>query len=473
MKKQELLRAIRNADPKYYEEAQQRIHHRKEKITMQSTITKRIMSGTAAAAVFALAAIGGLKLYRAYAGQSEDGKIVITQQGSAADAPVTDAGKENLLGGHGALQISVEHRLIADSDNWYVLPQYVALKDTDPDMPDVLLKQNAKAAEILADGEFFLADGKNGGLYIFSEKTGAIFAVDETGARTRLNGADVKVPDGGRADILRIMKLTDTKYYIDGYLFTPESIVMSEFWQIFDTETGKSTGEEGCSISHDRLYSDGNAGVYTKMEVGEGDAATYALVHITEEKTEVVLNDYLRSSCWYLYDNCVYYRVPEGCGNETAPDFFKYDLTTGEKTTVIKDCGFEEIVFTGDRVYTQIGAEDDPSCAHMVSFKPDLSDRKDWTVQFPESVKGQYLASYLTDICGDSLLLEMVTAEPAVDPSDNDTAEYSPRFALCNLATGEVQFYRYEHNPYAYAESNDTDGAAHTPYSGTVTDTES
>ena len=443
MKEQELLHAIQNADRKYYEEAEARIHHRKE-ITMKSNIIRRIMAGTAVAAVLGVTALCGAEIYR----RRSDRKIVNTVAGSTPDVQIANAGQENFLGGHGDLTFSAAGTAMYDSDNWYFSPYYTAKKTTDA--VAALNKSNQFEGGIAAADELFLTDRVNGGLYTFSTATGKICAVDNAGTKTPLAGSEQQVADGQTVNVLRIIRLSDTKYYIDGYLFSQKDTILSGFWRIFDTVTGKTNGGDGEMITYDRVYPDGEEGVYAMLWNGGDDDGSFALTHLTEDKTEVVLNEYVRSDNWYVYDNCVYYRIPEDdLGSDSVADFYKYDMKTGEKTVVLNDCGFDIMVLSGGRVYTQVKSEQDKNTVHMASFKPDLTDRKDWTFSIADAMAGKEGFCYFTDVCGDCLILDAPPAsdlrKPLYSNTTPDTAEAAaPAFLLYDMTTETVQSIVYE-----------------------------
>lgn len=433
MKNQELLRAIRNADQKYYEEAEQRIHHRKE-ITMKSNIIRRFMSGTAVAAAVALTAFCGLKIYRSSANQP----IVNTTPGKAGSTPTVQAGDENAinyLGGHGSLLFSAAGNTMLDRDNLYIAyGAYAAKRDSEE---SVMQTPNRSVVLDPAEQESFMVDHARGGLYTQQNNTGLIFKVSEDGTKTPLN-ASFAAADR-QIFLYSIVQLSDTRYYVEGHYRMkqePENAEIRDFWQIFDTETGVVAGDDDADYTGiDRVFYDGNDGVYTVAWNGEGENGNYAVAHITADKYEIVLNEEVRTYGWYVYDNCIYYRIPQD------PDFYKYDMKTGEKTVLLKDCGFEIIVLSGDTVYTQINAETDTEKANLVSFRPDLSDRKDWTVAYPEGTKG----GYFTDVCGDYLVFDPIF-EPSVQSKKFNTAvngtiyEYDPACIVCSMTTGTMRY---------------------------------
>ncbi|MCR5306691.1 MAG: hypothetical protein K6E36_09350 [Oscillospiraceae bacterium] len=451
MKEQELLHAIQNADRKYYEEAQARIHHRKENNTMRTTVIRRILSGTAVAAMLAVTAMYGAKIYRA----GSDNRIVNTVPGSAAGVQTTEPGSapdvqteefsgENFLGGQGRLHSSRMGKIMYDSDNWYFSPGYSAKMTADAGIR--LNKTNPAGGGILAEHESYLTDSANGALYVNDTDTGAVYALDDAGSRTLLNGSAQQAVPGQSIHIQRILRLTDTKYYVDGWLFTDGWENASEFWRIIDTASGTSVRGDAEMLCFDRIYSDGDAGVYTVLWNGDAETGNFALGHITEEKTEIVMNECPRGYGWYIYDNCVYYRVPEGC--EGYRDFMKYDLATGERTVLEKDCGYEQIVLCGDTVYTQMNAEQNRTEAHIVTFKPDLTDKKEMTFAYPEKIQSAS-AVYLIDVCGDTLVFDVLGGkkdqETLPDISSSDTAVWDPYYLLCRMDTGAMQTFTLDH----------------------------
>ena len=438
MKEQELLCAIRNADRQYYEEAEQRIHHRKENtIMMKSKQIRRIVSGTAVAAAVALTALCGLKIYH----RSLSQPIVNTTPGSAASAPTEPAGTAdavNFLGGHGSLHFAAVGGTMYDSDNFYVTPGYAAAKS---DAASVALQKTAGLQE-LAEQECFLTDHARGGLFTAQSDTGVIFRIADDGSKTPLNSGFAA--SDRKTMFFHIVQLSDTGYYIDGFYTLKKDMELSHppivyFWQIFDTETGITAENTVENLDVDRVYYDGNGGVYTVVWNGDGETGNYAVAHITADKTEIVLDEEVRTYGWYVYDNCIYYRLPED------PDFYKYDMKTGEKTVLLKDCGFEIIVQDGDTVYTQINAETDTEKANLVSFRPDLSDRRDWTVAYPDGVTGAFFA----DVCGDNLVFDPIPgpfngSDAPNSGSNGDFAEYDPTCLIYQMSTGTMQ---YLHNP--------------------------
>ena len=67
MKEQELLRAIQNADQKYYDEAEQLIHKRRVH-SMKPSIIQHIVAGTAVAAALAVGSAAQLGAFELHTG---------------------------------------------------------------------------------------------------------------------------------------------------------------------------------------------------------------------------------------------------------------------------------------------------------------------------------------------------------------------------------------------------------------------
>jgi hypothetical protein len=308
--------------------------------------------------------------------------------------------------------------------------------------------------DLLGAHELFLADSFGSGMYAYDTETGVISSVAEDGTKTPLNTAEYrKWQETGaaqeyRTNLSELAKLTDTKYFVEGYHLTREGNSAQSFWQIFDTAAGTAVGGDQDMIGYDSIFSDGNAGIYAVMW---NDAAErYAVAHITEEKVEFVLDEYARSCGWYVYGNCIYYRIPEDDSQtDRVPDFYCYNMETKETAVVLENCGFDITVFTGDRVYAQIGADEDEHTVHIASFNPDLTDRKDITFSIAEFTQNTVGYTYLKDFCGDCLIFEAPVRIDGAQLSD-EPSEYGiavaadPGFLLYHLSDGTVQCVRPE-----------------------------
>jgi len=277
-----------------------------------------------------------------------------------------------------------------------------------------------------AKQEQYLTDRAGGGLYVHNTQTGAIYALADDGSRTTLRAEGA--PDVQHRDIQRIMRLTDTKYYIDGFC----SSAAEEYWEIFDTATGAATSGEQIFQSYDRIFSDGGTGIYATVENGDH----YAVAHITEEKTEIVLDKPARPYGWYVSGSCIYYLTTDG-----NSDFSKFDMETGEDTVMEQNSGITMIVPAGDRVYIQLDADPATGSAPVISCKPDLSDRKEFTVAYPEDITAKNGVCYLMDVCGDSLYFDVLVEEETTPVTDSNFYECKPNCLLYNMSTNTVQTY--------------------------------
>lgn len=456
MKEQMLLHAIQNADRQFYEEAEQRIHHRKE-ISMKHNGMIRILCGTAAAAVFGVTAFCGWKQFRS----RQLAHTVPETAASQPAAPVQGSNGANFLGGHGELHFSAGNgNILYDDDNWYFTPFYAGAKNTDAASVTLSKTAPADSRELLGEKEQFLIDRFGGGIYCLDTETGVIYSIAADGTRSPLNTAEYrKAQTGAQADYRTnatvFARLTDTKYFIEGYYLTGENDPQPDqhirsFWQIFDTETGKAAEGTQELICYDWIYSDGDAGIYAVAETGEGENTHYAVAHITESGAETVFDEYARSCGWYLYGDCIYYGIPKGNIDPAGEnDFYRYNLKTGEKTVLLENCCFDILVTDGDRVYAQVEAEEDRNNVHIVSFKPDLTDRKEWTFSIAGSTADREGFCYLTDVCGGCLIFDTPGKAPndqlSLPVSGNNSTDYAevcnPNFLVYHLDTGAVQSF--------------------------------
>ena len=451
MKSQELLHAIQHADRQYYAEAEQRIYHRREH-TMKHTVMLKVLSGTAAAAMLGVAVFYGAKYLNSQ-------PIVTTVPGSAASQAMEQterAAAENFLGGHGALHYSANADFMYDSDNWYFTPYLSAALNADA--ANVPLQKTAHYGEsdLLGKDELFIADSFGSGMFAYDTETGVISSIAADGTKTPLNTAEYREwQETGKARERRtgisvLAKLTDTKYFVEGYYFTREGMHAQSFWQIFDTATGTAVSGDQDMIGYDRVFSDGNAGVYGVMWNRDDGVEQYQVAHITEEGIEFVLSDYARSCGWYVYGNCIYYRLPEDdAQSDRVLNLYCYNMDTKETTVALENCGFDTMIFCGDRVYAQIGTEEDEHAILIATFNPDLTDRRDITIDIADFTQDTFGYTYLKDVCGDSLSFEAPArpdhASADLEPIGSPVTEvYDPGFIVYHMSDGTVQCYRGE-----------------------------
>lgn len=466
MKEQELLHAIQNADQRYYEEAEQLVFKRRVR-SMKPSIIQHIMAGTAVAAALAVTAVCGWQVYSANkeltaSEQTYTPAITAARpETTAAAAPVvqiSDESKVNFLGGHGAVHYSRKADLMFDRDNWYFGTGSYAEK-TDA---EELTVHSTTPFEELSEREGYLHDRLSGALYSYSMDTGVIWAYDDDGNKTPLNTSEYQLTQDPNylpdqiTYIERIAKLSDTCYYIDGYRWKRAddgkmNPPITEFWTFFDTETQEQHGSEGTDtgfIGYDYLYPDGEGGIYTMMLAKDAEDGHWALAHLNEDGAEIILDEGLRSWSWYMYDNCIYYMVFE------SNDFYKYDLETKEKTTLLENCGFGIVMLSGDTVYAEVETETAGEI-HMMSCNPDLSNRKDWTISHPESRAFEHGLGYLRDAF-DGYLYFVVPAcigDTESDADGNETAQCLDAYAIIyDLETGTAQKFFYETPPGYTAE---------------------
>ena len=478
MKNQDLLKAIQNADRSFFEKAEQRMHHREEH-TMKHIMMRKIMTGAAAVAVLAVTVTGGVYLAKRNSDNlTEPSKSIsttapieeqmsqaVTEPGTPTETTVSIATAEkpaetaavavsherNFLDGHGLFRYSPHSSIMCDDDYWYFNDMVFCTKKTD----EKRLRQenNLVRCEVLTMEGSYYNDTLNGGIYhiVRYRNKHYIYSVKEDGTETALPFENVfecfSKPDepdnlcNKQAVICSIMHLKDGKYYLTGYFYDAEKPKSEEyvyFWTIYDTETQTGSGQ----LQHDtdRVFYDGNTGVYSWLRTDTEDpyGKDRKIVHcLADGSSEIVLERKILSNGWFVYNDCVYY-----CDLDNG-DYCKYDINSQQTTVLIKGAKWCDIFFDGSKIYAVKDQK-------LYSGTPDTTEPAVWDIPIMEQTKYIEDTLYVEAVCDGTIIFRNVSCWD-YSANSSDVFHNPEYWILYQPESGKVQYLCNE-------ESNDSSG---------------
>lgn len=422
MTEYDLLGMIRNADEKFYQEAEEAAQ-RTEPSAGRKPVMHRIMAAASAAAVFAAAVFAGIYASRSKGLTVSTAKVdmdSIVEQVTTTD---TNAGEKNILGGHGPLRTVGNSRMLWDNDHWYEYELRGALKS---DETYLLSENTALEPKKYSDlAELVIKDEFDGTLYAcgsISREDSGIFMLNPDGSEYEMflniyeRAVRIGAPENCLLNVDRIANLGEGKYYLE--LFSADDSRWC-CWMIYDTDTGKCVGD-CCNLNdfiHDSrqytdklIYSDGDDGVYLGSNEYTSlcpDDHVNRIVHRTADGTnETVLEAAMANGAWFVHNGCIYY-VSYG-----SQDYCKYDMETGETTVILEHTGWaipetapynlsgsDCLFYVNGTVYII------KNNRTLIYGDPDMSAQHEWEIEIPESWESFTGTLCMSGACGSRVFL--------------------------------------------------------------------
>ena len=463
MTEQELLHLIRNADEKFYDEAEQEINRTNSPI-IRRTVIRRVAAAASAVAVLAVSVSAGLYTSRnsgLTVGTSETGVNSIVEQVTntltdttlPADTTNTEAVNANntKVSIHGKLQKGVNGWFMRDDANWYFNDCGYTTPISDAESAP-LSRFEGKLEE--NDDNLFEDMCGSGERYQYDPATRTVSLRSATAEPETLFTLedlpeDSLLYDDSTVYVGSIAKLSNHLYLCTGF-YSLKTAEQFYFRYMYDTEKQKASKFESrtdyfspLTLENLRLdtpnyvFSDGDQGCYLNDTAGIIDFER-KLWHITADDPEGSKNAQfdirLYFDKWTIQNDALYTLYRSDPTNYDEPlGYARIDLKDGKITVLRKNLewydDYHDILFHDGMLYAA-----GPDSIQIMDL--DMQNTRTIPLSIPKlpgtvSTAPQYINRIHIDLCGDTLCMEIL-----YEANAREEAAY----VLCNTETGKVQY---------------------------------